>query len=482
MSIASALNNALSGLAATSRTAEIVSSNLSNALTDGYGRRSVQLSSAQVGNSSGGVQVVGIQRHVDAAILSDRRLADASLKGQEFGAAALNRLELALGGPDSERGLSARLAAFEQALISSGSDPGSELRLTTVVSRLHDVTDTLRSNTQTIQEQRQAADGTIARTVETLNTALKSVEALNNDIMRLKATGTETSALYDARQRAVDQVAAIVPIREMQRDSGMISLFTTSGAALLESRAIQFGFEPTPTIVADMSFAGGTLSGITADGVPVSATNGIGQLDGGSLGAAFALRDETLVETQNALDDIAADLIARFQDPANDPTLTAGDLGLLTDQGNPLDPADTLGLAGRINVNPAIDPASGGELRLLRDGLNSVVAGAPGDPAQLDRWIMALEVPRADLPGMTTRTAAGRIADFTASVGNTRLNAEQKLSFTAARWDTLREAELSNGVDTDIELQILLQVEQAYAANAKVVETVDFMMQRLMEI
>jgi flagellar hook-associated protein 1 FlgK len=33
-----------------------------------------------------------------------------------------------------------------------------------------------------------------------------------------------------------------------------------------------------------------------------------------------------------------------------------------------------------------------------------------------------------------------------------------------------------------VELQTLLQIEQAYAANAKVIQTVDFMMQRLMEL
>eukprot|EP00581_Thalassiosira_minuscula_P024003 CAMPEP_0184437988 /NCGR_PEP_ID=MMETSP0738-20130409/628709_1 /TAXON_ID=385413 /ORGANISM="Thalassiosira miniscula, Strain CCMP1093" /LENGTH=42 /DNA_ID= /DNA_START= /DNA_END= /DNA_ORIENTATION= len=41
MSISSALSNALTGLTASARRAEVVSSNISNAMTEGYGRRSL---------------------------------------------------------------------------------------------------------------------------------------------------------------------------------------------------------------------------------------------------------------------------------------------------------------------------------------------------------------------------------------------------------------------------------------------------------
>ncbi len=482
MSISSALNNALSGLSVTSRMAETVSTNLSNALTDGYGRRSLELSSGQIGGVGGGVKIEAINRFVDAGILADRRLADAALSGQQQGAQTLNRLEQTLGGPDDPAGLGARLAQFERALISAASDPASETRLATAVSRLGDVTDTLQANTRSIQSLRQEADGAIARDIDVLNNALIQVENLNGDILRLKSTGNDVSALLDARQSVVDQIAQIVPIRELPRDNDTIGLMTTTGTTLLDGRAVQFGFERTPTITADMTLTSGALSGITLDGVPLDPTTGIGRLDGGSLDASFAMRDATLVEAQASLDEIAADLIVRFQDPTNDPTLTAGDVGLLTDQGSPLNTADVPGLAGRISINAAVDPAAGGTLSLLRDGLNAAAPGPTGNAAQLERWIDALGAARADLPGAASRSAAGRIADFTAQVGSSRLGAEEKLSFTAARWDTLREAELTTGVDTDLELQNLLRVEQAYAANARVIQTVDFMMQRLMEI
>lgn len=482
MSISGALNNAISGLAASSRLAEVVSSNLSNALTDGYGRRSVDLSAAQVGSKGGGVRIDGISRASDPAILADRRLADAVLTGQKRNAAALMRVENQLGNVDSVTGLSARFSAFERALISASGDPASQPRLTAAVSRLSDVVDSLLAATRSTQAMRQDADAAIADDVDRLNTGLRQVADLNTAILRVRTAGQDPSALLDARQRVIDDVATIVPLREVPRDNGTVALLTLGGATLLDGRAAQFGFARTPTITADMTLASGALSGLTLDNRALDPDNGIGQLDGGSLGAAFAMRDNILVAVQIGLDDIAADLITRFQDPAYDPTLSAGAPGLLTDAGASLDLSDLPGLAGRITLHAALDPSKGGDPALLRDGLFATAPGAVGDSSQLNRWIAALAQPRADHTGGDARSAAGHIADFSAQLGNKRLAAQEAVSFTTARWDSLRQAELAIGVNSDFELQMLLRVEQAYAANAKVMQTVNAMMQLLMEI
>ncbi|WP_019955526.1 flagellar hook-associated protein FlgK [Yoonia vestfoldensis] len=482
MSISSALNNAVTGLTASSRLAEVVSSNLSNALTEGYGRRDVSLSAAQVGGKGGGVRIDGITRFSDPGLLADRRLADAALTGEQRSANALVRLESSFGGADGVTGLAARYAAFERALISASSDPSSTTRLTAAVSRLSDVATTLQAQTRSTQSLRQEADAAIASDIDRLNRGLRDVAELNKDILRIKASGNDTSGLVDARQQIVDDIATIVPLRESMRDNGTIALMTTNGTTLLDGRPVQFGFARTPTIAADMTLASGALSGVTLDNVPLDPVTGVGRLGGGSLGAAFTMRDVTLVETQMGLDQIAADLIARFQNSANDATIVSGLPGLLTDEGGVLDLADLTGLAGRIVVATSIDPTKGGDPTLLRDGLYAALPGPIGNSAQLDQWLTALTTPRSDVPGIATRSAAGRIADFTADIGMRRLAAEEAVSFSAAKWDNLRAAELANGVDTDFELQVLLRVEQAYAANARVIETVNLMMQRLMEI
>ena len=71
---------------------------------------------------------------------------------------------------------------------------------------------------------------------------------------------------------------------------------------------------------------------------------------------------------------------------------------------------------------------------------------------------------------------------LTSHYGAERLNAEQIQSFSATQVTELTERLLSEGVDSDQELQKLLLVEQAFAANARMVQAVDEMMQTLLRI
>jgi flagellar hook-associated protein 1 len=65
-------------------------------------------------------------------------------------------------------------------------------------------------------------------------------------------------------------------------------------------------------------------------------------------------------------------------------------------------------------------------------------------------------------------------------VSSARTGAEADQSFSAAKYDTLRNDELSQGVDSDQQTQQLLLIEQSYAANAKVISAVDEMLQLLL--
>ena len=115
MSITSALAGALSGLSATARQAEILSSNVANATTPGYARRQVGLGAAVLAGQGKGVQVLGVTRDVDRYLLGERRIAQAGGGDRDVRAEFLKRLEQAVGTPESAGSLAARLASFDQA-------------------------------------------------------------------------------------------------------------------------------------------------------------------------------------------------------------------------------------------------------------------------------------------------------------------------------------------------------------------------------
>ncbi|MGC9418067.1 MAG: flagellar hook-associated protein FlgK [Rhodovulum sp.] len=489
MSLSTSLNNALSGLNAASRGAQVVSSNISNALTEGYGRRVLETSAAATGGQSAGVRVDGVRRDTNLALISDRRLSQAETGSAEARADALSRIEAAFGTPDDADSLAARIAALESSLVSAASRPDSNTRLADVLSAAQGVALTFQAATDDIQSVRMDAETAIANDVETLNSSLARIAELNSEIRSHAFSNVDTSALYDQRQILVDEIAEIVPVRQIAREHGTIALYTETGAALVDGRASEFGFEQTGLIVSDMTIESGALSGLTLNGEPIPTSGSFAPISGGRLATLFEQRDVTATGAQADLDALARDVVERFADPAVDPTLLADGsgryTGLFTDVGAALDPAAEAGLAGRISVNAAVDPDAGGDLWRLRSGLAAAGPGDVGDATLLSAMTGALSAgrPAASGPFAGQVFSAANLASETVSrISVQAQRAIESESFATARTNALKEAELQGGVDTDAELQDLMLYEQAYAANAKVMQTVDQMIQILMEL
>ena len=483
MSITGTLSSALSGLTTAARAAEVVSSNIANAMTEGYGRRELQTSSRSIGGSGQGVRVTGVVRHSDPILLGDRRLASAGSAARDSAAGFLKRLEGVLGTPGSATSLGGRIAAFDTALIEASSRPDSEARLSRVAETAKALVAHLATASTDIQTARAQADDQIESQVAQLNTALGRIAALNGQIRTSFGIGRDASALVDQRQQVIDSISGIIPLREVPRGNGQIALFTTGGAVLLDGAPAELGFSPVGVIIPGMTQASGALSGLTINGRPVSTAAEGSLISGGALAANFALRDDLAPQAQSRLDAVARDLIDRFADPAVDITRIPGAAGLFTDAGAAFLATNETGLAQRLQLNSAADPAKGGALWRLRDGLGAVTPGAAGDARLLKDLQQALTAPRNPASGgfmAGARSHATLAADMLSGAAQARLTAEGEASFAAARLDTLRQTEMEGGVDTDQEMQALLLIEQAYSANAKVMSTVNDMIQTLL--
>ncbi len=481
MSLSTSLSNAVSGLTATARSAEVVSTNVANAMTEGYARREILLSSRSVGGVGSGVQVDGVRRVVDAGLMATRRSADASLAGLNVTSGFYARMETVLGTPDQPGSLTARVAGFETALMEAASRPESEARLATVLAEAKGVMEAINTAGKEVQIQRTNADQAIARDVATLNDSLKRIEELNRTIATTLNSGRDAGGLYDQRQVLIDRVAEIVPVREIEREFGRVALYTPGGALLLDGPAPEVGFTAVNVVIADMTIENGALQGLTLNGRPLAET----QIAGGRLAANLALRDVDGPGMQSALDAMARDLVERFQNTTTDPTLTAGDPGLFTNAGAAFTPADELGLAGRLAINGSVDPAQGGALWRLRDGVGATTAGPVGDGRQLDRFVQALAEPLTSVSGPFgpgARSFGGLAGALMSVVGTSRNLSEADQGYQAARAGELRTLEARNGVDTDDEMQRLLLIERAYAANARVISAVDEMMLAILGI
>ena len=483
MSITSALASALTGLTATSRQAEAVSSNVANATTPGYARREVSLSALSIGGTGQGVQIKGIVRQTNVFVTADRRVAQAGAGDRDVRAAFLQQMEKIFGNPTEAGSISARIAAFDSALVEAASRPESEGRLAAATDAARLMADTLNQASDAIQAERLRADGQIASSVNDLNSSLRQVRELNAQIQSFTGAGRDISALLDQRQQIVDSIAEIVPLREVPRQNNQIALMTTGGAVLLDGKEAVFGFTSVNTIVPEMTQASGGLSGLTLNGKPMATAGETSLLLGGTLAGQFAVRDELAVQGQARLDALARDMVERFGAAGLDTTIAPGAPGLFTDGGGAFDPLDEIGLAARISLNAAVDPRAGGEVWRLRDGLGAIVPGATGNASLLNALTNALTAARpasSSAVPAASRSLSGLAADLLSIVSSDRLTADTEQAFTAARYSALDELEKAGGVDTDQELQSLLVIEKNYAANAKVLQTVDEMINTLL--
>lgn len=484
MSISGALSSALQGLRAASVGSEVVATNLSNALTPGYGVRSLDLSSDTT-STNGGVRIDGISRQVNLSLVNDKRLADAGQAHSNAIVDIYTKIEHLLGTPDNPASLSARVADLETSLITAASRPDAPERLAAAVSSAKSLAAGFGAASDGIQAARTDADRTIALQVTQLNKALKQVKALNTQITKSQVQNNNSTALLDQRQRLIDEISVIVPVRTMARDNGQVAIYSLAGATLLDGRAAEIGFERSAIVTPYQSKENGTLSGLTINGIEVRTGSKTGALPGGLMAAQFAIRDEITVEAQSELDALARDLIERFQTPSVDPSLGIGEEGLFTDVDQPFIAANELGLAARISVNSALDPDRGGEVWRLRDGIGAVSPGDVGDARLLNAFSSALASGRSAVSGLFSGGSYSAIA-LTGTVashfGTGRQDAERSLSFNAAQANELTERLLGEGVDSDQELQKLLTIEQVFAANARMIQAVDEMMQTLLRI
>ena len=489
MTISQALANASSGLGVASRRAGVTSNNIANALTEGFSRRDVHLTERTTAGAGGGVSIASITRATNPAVTFERRGADAEFAMSDAKANAFSRIGDLLGGPDDPNALFQKFAKLETNLRTLADTPDSAAAQLTTVNAAKDLATGLNRLSDSFQKIRVDADGEIARRVSDVNTSLAEIERLNSAISRGGAAGAEVSALLDQRALLVDRINESIPVRELQRENGKIDLMTQEGVFLIAGTARKVEFTQAPVITPQSTYnnGAGALSGLSVDGVDFT-PGGLAsqQPREGALAGLFNVRDELVPQASLGLDAVALDLAERFSAPGLDATLAPGAPGLFTDAGALAAPAAITGLAGRLEINAAVDPSAGGDASRLRDGLGAIVPGPAGTDAFVRALITALNDDLPAHPALQTArdiSAEEGAAQLTSIAGSNRADAAARREGAETLAKSLAESEkLETGVDTDRELQNLITIEQAFAANTRVIQTIDQMIQRLMEI
>ncbi len=328
MSLLGALNSAVSGLRVNQLGVDVVSRNIANAGTDGYTRKISPRENMMVGPNGAGVRTTATIRDVNFHLQERLRAEQSRSARLDVSADYMSQIDQMFGSADSEGGISYTINDLAVTLGSMVDNPENAGVRGAVMARADAVARQLNQMTTTIQGLRTRAEQSIAATIDDVNSALKSIEALNREIANRATGGHTTADLEDRRDLHLKTVAENLDVRTILRPDGSMTVFTSGGYTLVSDRASRLEFDGQHLIGADQLYSTdaesrgvGTLVLVSPGGTRADLLKGAPPREG-KIAGLIEMRDEVLVQAQNQLDELAHALTVALSDKVTDVTGT----------------------------------------------------------------------------------------------------------------------------------------------------------------
>jgi flagellar hook-associated protein 1 FlgK len=466
--LTTALLAATSGLRAAQTGIDLVSRNVANATTVGYTRKTVVQTPLIVGGEGQGVQLGQIQRQVNERLQVEVRNGLSETTMLQVQDDFLSRFELAFGKPGDNTTISNQLHALADAFRQLSTNPDVITTQTTVISKAEVLANGLNTLADRVQGLRSEAEDQIKTSVDIINAKLAAIDDLNAQIAQAQSLGQSTPDLEDRRDQFLNDLAKEIDISYFKRSNGEIWIQTKNGTALLDVTVHTLSFNATPVITPLQSYPLG-LDGVMIDGQDITST-----ITGGRLRGLFDLRDTILPQAQLQLDSLAATLTT---------SLTGQDLELFNDGGATFNVANTTGYANRITVNQTVKD----EPWRTRDGTVVAVPNTNTGNADIPLAIVNMFESLQTFPGTTglgtSFTLEGYGAAFIAFQATQRANINDAMTNKSVLTESL-QTRLTNdsGVNVDRELALMIELQNSYSANARMVQAVKEMFDELLRV
>ncbi len=452
MFLGNTLSAASSGLDSIERQIAVLSQNVSNASTPNYVHESTPLSSQDSAGGPAGVRTGQPVRDIDVQLQSNLFASVANEAGSNVTQTSLAGIDQASGTPGSGQDLASLVGSLQDSFTTLGADPSNQTQQNTVLDKATSLVDGIHSLSDSLVQARQKAQDSLSDGVTTANAALHSIGQLSDQIIAAKASGQSTAGLEDDRDGQMKTLAQLTGAKFTHLANGDVQAIAANTVLPLHADTGPFSIGSGSTTL---------NAGTGSSGVPALTLNGTTVTSlGGEMGANLTLRDKTIPAMQSGLDDFAQSMASTFQ---------SQNMPLLTTNGVPAVPSSALGFSATIQVSTAFqsNPA------MLRDGTGSALAS--GDNTVINNV----------LSSVFSSSSTGSPAVATALVASFAGQATQAAS-TATANTSLRtglESRLSveSGVSVDSELAQMVQLQTAYAANAKVVTAVQSMWTQLLD-
>jgi len=442
------------GLGASQAGLATVAHNIANAATPGFTRRELMLGPL---DPLRGVDATGHRRSVDRHLggqIVGQSARDAYARARE---PWLSEVESIVGdlGPDGLGAVLDGLFGSFRGLAASPDDPAARQE---TLARADDLAAHMRRVAAQLGDLAGTADRRLREEVAGVNDLLGEVARLNRDIRVAEASGGDAGDLRDLRERAVRTLGERVGMRALDDGRGGVIVLVGGWRVVQDDGAEALVAVPDPgTGFARIEIAGPLSADVTRD-------------LGGVMGAHVNLRDTEVPSRMTTLDSLAWDIATSLN------ARHAAGFGLDGLGGRNLftPPAGVAGAAAALTVDAAVaqDP----------DALAAALdpSGVPGDGRNA---LELADLEDEDLALGGTATLSEALGLLQAQAGQAARQGHasaQREGDRLAQLDALRDS--ISGVDVQEQLMWMSRYQRAYEASARVIATLDEMLDTLVNL
>jgi flagellar hook-associated protein 1 len=441
---------------------QVTGNNIANVNTAGYSKQTATVTSSTSLNQGGilfgtGSTVNTIERAGD--IFITKQLVNQSAIYGEYEAAntPLSDIDQILDISDSS--LASDIDSFFAAWESLSSNPAGSTERQLVLQEADDLANRFQMIDQQLTDVVGSINDSIESLLPSLNEQLLQVGKLNQSIMQTEVTGNNANTLRDQRDLLVQEISEECGATIYSDGNGMICMQLQNGLPLVTGSVVS-------------TFAVERVDGLSQ----ITLTSGQSEysLDGddfgGTLKGLLEVRDETIPEINNDIDQLAYELtnaVNALHTTGIDQNGASGtDLFSLVPPSDPLAPAWE-GAAASIALN--------------FDDSAMIAAGTTGLTG--DNSVVLAIAELRDTGTVNGSTYSEEYARIAAKSGLVISSNEQKLSNSTELLNELtNKRDAIAGVSTDEEMLLLIQYQTGYEAASSYLAVVKEMLETLIQI
>lgn len=304
MSLFSALSVAVTSVNTLNAATRVVSDNVANANNEHYNRRVSQYANLQFG----GVQLANIERAANQGLLRDLQQQTTTAAADNIRDKLFIQMEQLLGTINDQTPLVDEFEDLRTAFKALEATPESDAAENDVLISAEGIVGELTRLSDGLDLIENQVLNDIENIVNSLNQSLEEIDRLNAQVVIARAGGRPTSNLENLRDEQVGKVAKLAQLRTFERDDGTLSVYTTTGLALVDSEPETITWNAaTRTLTSTGSTSTNLLtSGQLPDGELAALGNFI-RTDSAAI-TSSNIGDGALEKFRNQLDELAFSL------------------------------------------------------------------------------------------------------------------------------------------------------------------------------